>query len=76
MGRGVLDVGDSARNGHVMKLIGNFYIVSMMELIAEGMTLADKNGIQREAVVHFLKESFQGPITGGRTCSKSARLGL
>lgn len=66
LGRGVFDVGDSPRLGHVMKLVGNFYIMSMMELIAEGMTLADKNGLKRDAVVHFLKESFQGPITGGQ----------
>ena len=66
MGRGVLDVGDSPRLGSVMKLVGNFYIMSMMELIGEGLTLADKNGLQRDAVVHFLKESFQGPITGGK----------
>ena len=52
-----------------MKLVGNFYIMSMMELIGEGLTLADKNGLQRDAVVHFLKESFQGPITGGKFCA-------
>lgn len=65
MGRGVLDVGDSPQLGSVMKLVGNFYIMSMMELIGEGLTLADKTGLNREAVVKFLKESFQGPITGG-----------
>jgi 3-hydroxyisobutyrate dehydrogenase-like beta-hydroxyacid dehydrogenase len=65
MGRGVLDVGDSARLGHVMKLVGNYYIMSMIELVAEGMTLADKNGLQRDSVVQFLKGAFQGPITGG-----------
>ena len=70
MGRGVLDVGDSPRLGSVMKLVGNFYIMSMMELIGEGLTLADKTGLQRDAVVHFLKESFQGPITGGETFSR------
>lgn len=67
MGRGVLDVGDSPQLGSVMKLVGNFYIMSMMELIGEGLTLADKTGLNREAVVKFLKESFQGPITGGKT---------
>lgn len=66
MGRAVMDVGDFPRLGTSMKLVGNFFIMSMVELIAEGMTLADKSGLSREAVVDFLKESFQGPITGGR----------
>ena len=65
MGRGVLDAGDSARLGYVMKLVGNFFIMSMTELIGEGMTVADKTGLQRGAVLHFLQESFPGPITGG-----------
>ena len=60
-------MGNSPRLGSVMKLVGNFFIMSMMELIGEGLTLADKTGLQRDAVVQFLKESFQGPITGGGT---------
>lgn len=43
-----------------MKLVGNFFTMSMAKLIAEGNTLAEKkSGLNREAVVHFLKESFQ-----------------
>lgn len=67
IGRGVMDVGDSARLGNTMKLVGNYYIMSMLELIAEGMTLGEKNGLDRQHVVHFLKEVFQGPITGGQS---------
>ena len=66
MGRGVLDVGDSPRLGHVMKLVGNFYIMSVMELVAEAMTLGDNNGLKRDAVVEYLRQSFPGPITGGK----------
>lgn len=66
LGRGVLDAGDSPRQGAVMKLVGNFFIISMIELIGEGFALADNNGLSRDAVVQFLKESFQGPITAGR----------
>ena len=35
-----------------MKITGNFFIVSCVETIAEGMTLAEKNGIPR--YIHFL----------------------
>ena len=38
-----------------------------MELIGEGMSLADKTGVKRESVIHFLKESFPGPITQGES---------
>ena len=36
MGKMVLDVGDEPRLGSVMKLTGNFFIVSFIEIIAEG----------------------------------------
>ena len=32
----VLDVGDEPRLGSVMKLTGNFFIVSFIEIVAEG----------------------------------------
>ena len=47
------------------QLTGNFFIVAMTELIAEGMTLAEKNGVARESVLTFLKECFPGPISTG-----------
>lgn len=65
LGRGVVDAGPEARQSNVLKLTTNFFIASMIELIAEGMTLADKNGVSREAVLSVLKESFPGPITTG-----------
>ena len=34
----VLDVGDEPRLGSVMKLTGNFFIVSFIEIVAEGGT--------------------------------------
>ena len=40
MGRMVLDVGDEPRLGSVMKLTGNFFIVSFIEIIAEGRASA------------------------------------
>ncbi len=41
------DVGDEPYQASVMKITGNFFIVSCVETIAEGMTLAEKNGISR-----------------------------
>lgn len=41
------DVGTEPYQASVMKITGNFFIVSCVETIAEGMTLAEKNGISR-----------------------------
>lgn len=62
IGRDILDLGDEARKGYVMKLVGNFFINNLSEWIAEGMTLADKNGIPRETLLSYLNASFPGPI--------------
>ena len=76
MGRGVVDAGPEARHSNVLKLTTNFFIASMIELIAEGMTLADKNGVSRDAVLSVLKESFPGPITTGIPPSLSALVSI
>ena len=65
MGRGILDIGDEARQGSVMKLVGNFFISSMIELISEGMSLGEKNGVARESTVEYLSQMFPGVVTTG-----------
>ena len=57
-----MDLGDEARKGYVMKLVGNFFINNLSEWIAEGMTLGDKNGIPRETMLQYLNSCFPGPI--------------
>lgn len=47
MGRGTLHLGCQPYMASVMKLSGNFFIAATIETIAEGMTLAEKNGISR-----------------------------
>lgn len=65
IGQGILECGEDARAGNAMKLVGNFFIASFIELAAEGMTLAEKNGIQRQTVVDFITRLFPGHITKG-----------
>ena len=38
---------------------------SLIEVIAEGMTLAEKNGLQRHSVVQFVETLFPGHIFKG-----------
>ena len=65
MGRGVLDVGSAPEQGNVMKLVGNFFISSWIEICSEGMTLADKNGISRAATIEVAQAIFPGPVPSG-----------
>ena len=65
IGQGILDCGDDARAGSAMKLVGNFFISSWIELAAEGMTLGEKNGVARETVLDFITKLFPGFITTG-----------
>lgn len=46
-GRGTMDVGTEPHLAHVMKLTGNFFIISAVETISEAMALAEKNGVSR-----------------------------
>ena len=47
MGRGVMHIGSEAYTASVMKLCGNFFIAACIDTIAQGMTLAEKNGVSR-----------------------------
>lgn len=54
------DVGDDPRLGSVMKLVGNFHIASIIELIAEGMTLGESNGLSRDTLLQFYSFMLPG----------------
>ncbi|EFJ41104.1 hypothetical protein VOLCADRAFT_107841 [Volvox carteri f. nagariensis] len=71
MGRKVLDLGREAHKAHMMKLLANFHLVSLIELLSEGMTLAEKNGIERDKYVAFINEILPVPIVSGY-CSRIA----
>lgn len=67
---GAQDVGEEAHLANVMKITGNFFIVSCIETIAEGMTLAEKNGIPRSALDTItLPHANQTERTGERQFS-------
>ncbi|KAG0333552.1 hypothetical protein BG000_009080 [Podila horticola] len=43
------------------KLIGNFFVVGSMELLAEGLTLAEKADVSQESVLKFVEAFFPAP---------------
>ncbi|KAJ3321544.1 hypothetical protein HDV06_004080 [Boothiomyces sp. JEL0866] len=58
MGRAILDSGDEAHLANVQKLVGNFFVSTIIELSAEAQTLAEKNGLDRQKVVEFVDLMF------------------
>ncbi|KAG0240633.1 hypothetical protein BGX31_001820 [Mortierella sp. GBA43] len=43
------------------KLIGNFFVVGTMELLAEGLSLAEKADVDRDSVLKFIEAFFPTP---------------
>ncbi|WP_118137638.1 NAD(P)-dependent oxidoreductase [Oceanicella sp. SM1341] len=53
-------VGDQPAQANIVKLCGNFLIMSAIEGMAEAMTLAAKNGIDRSALLEVLTSTLFG----------------
>lgn len=63
LGQGVFDFGDEPEKANVVKLAGNFLIVSAIEAMAEAYTLAEKNGIDRQQIADLFGQTlFACPI--------------
>ena len=63
LGQGVFDFGEQVGAANVVKLTGNFLIVSAIEAMAEAFTLAEKNGIERTKVAELFGQTlFACPI--------------
>lgn len=63
MSQGVFDFGDDAGKANVVKLCGNFLIATIIEALSETLTMAQKNGIERQAVSDFLTQTvFNTPV--------------
>jgi 3-hydroxyisobutyrate dehydrogenase-like beta-hydroxyacid dehydrogenase len=63
LGQGIFDFGEDAGSANVVKLAGNFMIISAIEAMAEAFTLAEKNGIDRAQIADlFGKTLFACPI--------------
>ncbi|HEY9640538.1 MAG TPA: NAD(P)-dependent oxidoreductase [Coleofasciculaceae cyanobacterium] len=61
--QGIFDLGETATAAHVVKLTGNFLIMSAIEAMAEAFTLAEKNGIDRTQVAELFGQTlFACPI--------------
>ena len=63
LGQGVFDFGEEAGAANVVKLAGNFLIISAIEAMAEAFALAEKNGIDRTQIANLFGQTlFACPI--------------
>ncbi len=63
LGQAVFDFGEDPGAANVVKLSGNFLIASAIEAMAEAITLAEKNGIDRVRLIDMLAQTmFACPI--------------
>jgi 3-hydroxyisobutyrate dehydrogenase-like beta-hydroxyacid dehydrogenase len=63
LGRGISDFGEDPAAANVVKLTGNFMIAAALEAMAEALTLAEKNGLDRSQVMEmFGQTAFACPI--------------
>jgi 3-hydroxyisobutyrate dehydrogenase-like beta-hydroxyacid dehydrogenase len=61
--QGVFDFGEAIGAATTVKLVGNFLIMSAGRSLMEGLTLAEKNGVDARAVVDMLTQTlFPAPI--------------
>lgn len=57
IGKGVLEAGDDASKGALMKLMGNNCILGTIELLSESFTLAEKTGLDAGLFYEFIRTS-------------------
>lgn len=63
LGQGIHDFGEDPGVANVVKLSGNFLILSAVEAMAEALALVEKNGVDRSVFASFLGQTiFACPI--------------
>jgi len=63
VGQGIFDFGEEPGAANIVKLCGNFLSLSAMEAMAEALTLAEKSGLDRSAVIEMLTHTmFSAPV--------------
>lgn len=64
MGRAIIDYsGQAPAKATLLKVIGNTFILSMVETLSEGHVVAEKSGLGVEDLHKFIETMFPGPYT-------------
>lgn len=68
MGRENIDLsGEEPGKATLMKLVGNTFVLNMVEALSEGHVLADKSGLGNRQLHRFIEILFPGPYTAYST---------
>ncbi len=64
MGRANIDFSDQPQGkATLLKIIGNTFILNMIESLSEGHTLAERSGLGNDNLHQFIETMFPGPYT-------------
>ena len=62
IGRAVIDFSDQPHSkASLLKVIGNVFVINMIETVAEGLVLAEKAELGKENLHKFIEALFPGP---------------
>jgi 3-hydroxyisobutyrate dehydrogenase-like beta-hydroxyacid dehydrogenase len=68
MGRAIVDFsGQNVGKATLLKVIGNTFILNMVETLSEGHVLAEKSGLGNENLHQFIETMFPGPYAAYST---------
>jgi len=68
MGRAVIDFGGQpVGKATLLKVVGNTFVLNMVESLSEGHVLAEKSGLGSENLHQFIETLFPGPYTAYST---------
>ena len=72
MGRAIIDLsGAEPGKASLLKLIGNTFILNMVESLSEGLVLSEKTGLGVDNLHKFVETMFPGPYTAYSTRMRS-----
>ena len=64
IGRAIIDFsGEEQGKATLLKVIGNTFILNMVETLAQGLTLAEKSSLGADNLHKFIEVMFPGPYT-------------
>lgn len=68
MGRAIIDYsGQPHGRATLLKVIGNTFILNMVETLSEGHVVAEKSGLGTDNLHQFIETMFPGPYTAYST---------
>nr|CAG8434046.1 15145_t:CDS:2 [Entrophospora candida] len=65
LGKKAIPIGEDVTKAAKYKLVGNFFIGGIIEMLSEGLTFADKNDISRDKIMEFFEEFSSDAVIKG-----------